>query len=208
MSRRVRLHALGRAVFTQGMAFMRTSLYTILCIAIRLAAVSLALTAVAGTLSMLATMGMNSTRGVEWLVAGSVASTLVVAFLLWTWPGVLARLAAGRSSLQVFESPIAPEQIQWVALSVLGAWFALDGFVSLCYFAMQNLMYVGVQDAGKQMEELIQPGAYWVIQTLAGIALLLGARGLTGLLHRLRDGSLRGGPPPVSDDGDPSAERP
>ena len=208
MSRRVRLHALGRAVFTQGMAFMRTSLYTILCIAIRLAAISLALTAVASVLSMLATMGTSWTHGVEWLVVGSVGLTVLIAFVLWTWPGVLARLAAGRSTSQVFESPIAPEQIQWIAFSVLGAWFALEGFVSLCYFAMQNLLYVGVQDADRQASELIQTGAYWLIQMVVGIALLLGASGLTGLLQRLRDGSLRGGPPPVADDGDPSAERP
>ncbi|RYD15725.1 MAG: hypothetical protein EOP90_07195 [Lysobacteraceae bacterium] len=190
------------------MASIRTSLYTILCIAIRLAAVSLALTAFAGTLTLLASLGTSETRGVAWYVVGSVGLTLAIAFLLWTWPGVLARLAAGRSSAQVSESPISPEQIQWIALSVLGAWFALEGFVSLCWFAMQNVMYVGVQDVERHTTELIQTGAYWLIQMLVGIALLFGARGLSGLLRRLRDGSLRGGPPPVADDGDPSVEWP
>lgn len=187
---------------------MRTSLYTILCIAVRLAAVSLALSALGGMLSMLATMGTSSLRADSGFVFGSVAVTLLVSFLLWTWPGLLARIAAGRSSEQVFESPIAPEQIQWIALSVLGAWFALEGFVSLCYFAMQRAMYVGVQDHQQETRELIQTGAYWLIQISVGVALVVGARGLTGLLQRLRDGSLRGGPPPVPDDGDPSAERP
>lgn len=179
---------------------MRTSLYTILCIAIRLAAVSLALAAVADALTMLAAMGGSAMRGTG-VMAGAVAVTLLASFVLWTWPGMLARLAAGRSSGEVFESPIAPEQLQWIALSVLGAWFALEGLVGLCHFGMQRAMFAGMQDLQQDSSELIQTGVYWLIQFAVGIALALGSRGLTGMLRRVRDGSLRGGPEPVQDDG-------
>lgn len=187
---------------------MRTSLYTILCIVIRLGAISLAMSALGGLLSVMATLHSVAAKGEVWIPLASTGLMLLAAFLLWTWPGVLARLAAGRSSGQVFESPIAAEQIQWIAFSVLGVWLFVEGLASLCYFALQRAMASGVYDYAPDADELIQTGAFWLIQMLFGIGLVLGARGLTGILQRVRDGALRGGPPPVPDDGDPSAERP
>lgn len=191
---------------------MRTSLYTILCIVIRVGAVVLAVNALSGLLTVLARLREGTLPGELWMSFASVGATLLVAFLLWTWPGLVARIAAGRSSGQVFESPIDAARIQHIALSVLGVWLVVDGLASLAHYALEWVVYLDQYDhkydQAASMGRLFSAGAYWVIQIVFGLLLTLNAHGLTGLLQRLRDGSLRGGPPPVPDDGNPSAEQP
>ena len=47
-----------------------------------------------------------------------------VALLLWMFPGPLARIAGSRDGFEQFDSDIAPDALQYVALTVLGV-FAL-----------------------------------------------------------------------------------
>jgi hypothetical protein len=191
---------------------MRTSLYTILCIVIRAGAVVLAVNTLSELLTVLASLRAGALPRELWISFASVGATLLIAFLLWTWPGLVARIAAGRSSGQVFESPIDAAQFQYIALSVLGVWLVVEGLVSLAQFALEWVvaldMYDHKYDQMVSMGRLFSAGAYWVIQIALGLLLAFNASGLTGLMQRLRDGSLRGGPPLVSDDGDPSVDRP
>jgi hypothetical protein len=188
---------------------MRTSLYTILCIVIRVGAVVLAVETPGSLLTVLASVRAGAMPSDLWVSMASVGASLLISFLLWTWPGMVARIAAGRSSGQVFESPIDAAHLQYIALSVLGAWLFIDGVASLAHFTLEWLVFMDHAKYDVSLpEHVFSSGMYWVIQMLVGLLLALNAGGLTGLLHRLRDGSLRGGPPPVSDDGDPSAERP
>lgn len=180
---------------------MRTSLYSILCIVVRLGAVMLAVSTLASALSM-ALMIRQGTSPMElWGLIGLFVAVLAIAFVLWLYPGPLARLCSARSAMQVFESPIAPRDLQWVALSVLGMYFVVDGLVGFLHFEVNLFFADTIADREKRIEDFVQTGLYWLIRMVVGTALVLGARGLTGLLRRVRE---RGLPPPVSDPDAPS----
>ncbi|WHZ19445.1 MAG: hypothetical protein OJF55_001594 [Rhodanobacteraceae bacterium] len=170
---------------------MKTSLYTILCIAIRLGAVLLAMgivVALPNLYFVAHTAGVSSDTvplmGLIYLVG------LLAAFLLWVYPAVLARLAAGKSAEQIFESPIDARTIQYVALSVLGVSFALKGLIELVFevFRLATLAS-GVPPGANLLPSELPRLASNVAEILLGIALMLGAKGLTTLLQRLRYGN-------------------
>jgi len=172
---------------------MKTSLYTILCTAIRLGAVWL---------------GVNVLIGFPWIYEFAVKGTygpkpaLVVfvwngvaflaAFLLWLYPGLLARLAAGKSSGQVFESPLSAQQIEQAALVVLGMWFVMTGLINLTHEVLRSLLewqqlQIGFGATVEQhIDRLLTP----VIQVGVGGVLTFGSRGLVSLIHRAREAAL------------------
>lgn len=174
---------------------MRTSLYSILCIVIRLGAVLLAVNAIADAASLYTGADLEA-FGAAWVV-GSLAAVLLVAAALWIWPGILARLAAGRGSAEVFESPLSAQQLQWIALSVLGAYFVVDGVGGLVFFVFQQGLAEAVVSREQQMSDWIVDGGYWAIRIGCGITLVFGARGLVGMLRGLREHGL----PPARRDG-------
>jgi hypothetical protein len=169
---------------------MRTSLYSILCIVIRIGAVLLAVSTLGSVLSMCLAL-RNGTAATE-LIPALVAFvlTLLVAFLLWLYPGPLARMASARSSQQVLESPIRAAQLQWIALSVLGMYFVVDGLVGFAHYEVQQLIVGAIADRERRIGKFVQVALYWLLQMGFGIALTLGARGLTGMLQRIRYGGM------------------
>jgi hypothetical protein len=168
---------------------MRTSMYSILCIVIRLGAVLLAVSTLGSVLSMV--MALRQGVAALELAPAMVAFvlTLLVAFLLWLYPGPLARLASARSSQQVFESPISAAQVQWIALSVLGMYFVVDGIVGFAHYEVQQLIVGVIPDREQRIGKFVQVALYWLLQVGFGVVLVLGARGLGGLLQRMRYGS-------------------
>lgn len=180
---------------------MKTSLFTVLCTAIRLGAVWLGvnvLLTVPGAYAAAAHKSFGKEGLTILLVWGLIA--LFVAFLLWLYPGLLARLAAGKSATQVFESPMSPAQMQHIALVLLGMWFLMTGVVTLSYEILRTLFFNQVDvvgDATTRMnaELLSKP----IIQIVCGCVLTLGSSGLAGLLYRLRETSL---PPATSESTD------
>lgn len=170
---------------------MRTSLYSILCIVIRLGAVVLAVSTLASALSM-ALMIRQGTSPIDlWALIGLFVAILAIAFLLWLYPGPLARLCSARSAGQVFESPIAARDLQWIALSVLGMYFVVAGLIGFVHFEANLFVADTIIDREKRIEDFVQTGLYWLLQIVVGVALVFGARGLTGLLHRIRHGDPR-----------------
>ena len=179
---------------------MRTSLYSVLCIVIRLGAVVLAVSTLASALSM-ALMIRQGTSPIDlWALIVLFVAMLAIAFLLWLYPGPLARLCSARSAGQVFQSPIAARDLQWIALSVLGMYFVVGGLVGFVHFEANLFVADTIVDREKRIEDFVEAGLYWLLQLVAGVALVLGARGLTGLLHRIRHGDSRARP---EADGDP-----
>jgi hypothetical protein len=170
---------------------MRTSIYTILCIVIRLGAVILAMGIVLAlpNLYFVAHTTGASTDTVP-LLGLIYLMGLLVALLLWVHPAVLVRLAAGKSAEQVFESPIDARTIQYVALSVLGVSFALKGLIGLVFEVFRLLTFASGAPPGANLLPSELPRlASDVAEILLGIALMLGAKGLTTLLQRLRYGN-------------------
>lgn len=183
---------------------MRTSLYSILCIVVRLGAVLLlvqTLASLPGAWQALQSWdspgGDGAARG---MLIGFSGALIALAIALWLYPGLLARLAAGDASREVFESPIAVKELHFIAFSVLGLVFAIDALVGLASILFRTAMSAQVGDVAFTTLAW-QNGIDLLVLSLKlmlGIGLTLGARGLVGLLHRLRE---RGLPPPRYDDG-------
>lgn len=185
---------------------MRTSLYSILCIVIRLGAVMLFVETVTSfpaaweALQVWKQTPSEPDGVVRGMLIGFGGASIVLSFLLWLYPGMLARLAAGRASREVLESPIAPMDLQFIAFSVLGITFAMKGLIGLV--AILFRVALSAHLSGEAFQRFLwQNGASTLVQFIQfaiGIGLIFGARGLIGLLHRLRE---RGLPPHVSETG-------
>lgn len=164
---------------------MRTSLYSILCIVVRLGAMWLAVGLIASlpaTLDLLRSSEPAGAGGV--LFADAIG--LLFAAVLWLYPGLLARVAAGRSSHEVFESPIAAADLQAIALAVLGVAFAVNGVAGLVLHALHYAWMTSSSTFTSASERGLFPMVADAVQVVLGIALALGARGLGHLLLRLR----------------------
>jgi hypothetical protein len=166
----------------------RTSLYSILCIVIRLGAVMLVMGVVSVAFDVLGSRQSSEfSSSYVLLIVGFVVVTMLVAFLLWLHPGPLARLASGRSAHQVFDSPIDAVQIQWIALSVLGMGWVMSGILDLAHLGYQSIWMSEILGTGEEaLRRLHGQIAYDVFELLIGIALTLGARGLAGVLQKVR----------------------
>jgi hypothetical protein len=181
---------------------MRTSLYSILCIAIRIGAVLIAVQTIVQIIVMLPDVLPQSVESGAWSwgeVASAVGASWLLAAWLWIYPGVLARLAAGRSANQVFESPINADEIQRIALTVLGIWFVMVAIIELVRtgldFAWARIwMSDSIND--RYVRQIFMGLISYVCELAFGIALTLGSAGLTGWLRAIRE---RGLPPAVSD---------
>jgi hypothetical protein len=168
---------------------MKTSLYTILCTAIRLGAVWLGLNVLLGfTGAYQAAQGASFGPHGTLIVVVWSAMTLGVAFLLWVYPGLLARPAAAKSSGQVFDSPIAAEQLQQLALAVLGMWFVVTGLISLLYQILQSALVAQMELGSASVSSLqVAPLTASALQIILGGALTMGSRGLASLILRARE---------------------
>ena len=171
---------------------MRTSLYSILCIVIRLAAVVLAFNTLSKVPEVVVAWHQGTVGDARIVPAFAlVALALLFAFLLWVYPGIIARLTASRSAREVFESPISPQQLQWIALSVLGMYFLLSAVIALVSYGVQwSLFAKEYLESEENRTEWFSDTIYWVVQLAFGVVLVLGARGFTGWLWRLRYGGM------------------
>ena len=178
---------------------MKTSLYSVLCIAIRLGAVLMAVGLVEQWPRLLATQadGRLSVGAIALDLAG-----LLLAFVLWLRPGLLAWWAAGtKAHQQVFEAQIGAAELQYIAFSVAGIYQLIAGVAGLFAHGLNLLEYRQIADAAgvsvlpptREKTLFIE----YIIITATGLALTLGARGLTGYLRRIRGGHL----PAVAEEG-------
>jgi len=165
---------------------MKTTLYTVLCVAIRLGAVLMAVEMLVTLLSFWLETRDWTLRLIE---VSLIVVGLLVAALLWLKPGVLAGWAVGRSGHDVLESPLGADAVQRIAFATLGAWLFVDGLSSAVPQAWvawrvhrMAAMYPGMATASGGWYGLVHA----LVQLVAGAVLMLGARGLAAMLHRLR----------------------
>ncbi len=101
-------------------------------------------------------------------------------------------MAAGRPSQQVFESPLGADEIQTIALAVLGVAIAMGSLVDLVVYGLRAAFAFAASG-----ESMGQETALWLMSQVArvalGVGLALGARGLTCLILRLRGRVASGG---------------
>ena len=179
---------------------MRTTLYSLLCIAIRLGALFFAVEALLSTLSVYEISRNPDTALNAYVMLSIIVGQLVLAAILWTYPGVLARLATRKAAAQeIIESPIDAADIQYVAFSLLGLYFFVGGVYMLVHEIARHLARQYGIDHPENWSYFDPYAIGDVIATLAqiglGLGLLLGARGLVGILDRARDARAASGPP-------------
>jgi hypothetical protein len=114
---------------------------------------------------------------------------LVIAGALWLWPGVLARLAVGRSRHEVLEVGLSADTLMAVVLAVTGAMLAVSGVAGLFGHGLSMLFFRSrLADSSTGLLPVAE--WHWVIlylvQTVGGLTLILGAHGLASLMWRLR----------------------
>lgn len=170
---------------------MKTSLYTILCIIIRLGAVLLAVWTVIALPNLYFISHTSGANGVDTLLMGLLyAAFIVLAFLLWLYPGVLASVAAGRSTREAFETPLSAGSIQYIAFSVLGMALAMKGLIALVFeIARWATLSIQMPQGNQAFITVMPEFAADVAQIVIGVALVVGAKGLIGLLRRFRYGN-------------------
>ena len=170
---------------------MRTSLYSVLCIVIRLGAILLAMnTAIGFAPAYLAASNGHFGVGATGSVIGFSGALLATAVLLWLFPGILARLAVGQASQQVFELTIGANELQYIALAVLGVAFAMSGLIDLVDFSMRTALTFNLNDSTYIQRENWLRVVPQILKLVLGLVLAVGSRGLAGLLHRLRETGL------------------
>ncbi|HEY6895234.1 MAG TPA: hypothetical protein VI258_13755 [Rhodanobacteraceae bacterium] len=187
---------------------MRTSLYSILCILIRLGAVLMAVAIVGAIPSAWFVARAQHVEGYGGALFGFSALTLSLAALLWIYPGVLARIAAGKASEQIFESPISAEELQWIAFSLAGIWLVIEAISSLIGSGASAVVVSYMSEDNVPIRALIRGElprfAVPLVKLVLGIALTLGSRGLVGWLRALRErgpsGAVEGEASPASRD--------
>jgi hypothetical protein len=167
---------------------IRTSLYSILCIAIRLGAVMIALRVFGAAFGFFGSgQPAQFSAGEGALAVAWLLFMLLISVLLWLYPGPLARLASARSAQQVFESPISAGQIQWIALSVLGMSWVMYALLDLAHMGYQYFWLQEWLGTGEQAERLMRGQvSYHVCELVLGLSLTLGSRGLAGILQKIR----------------------
>lgn len=171
---------------------MKTSLYNVLCVAVRLGAVLMAVGLIEQWPRLLVSQadGQISIAAIALDLLG-----LLVAFVLWLRPGLLAWWAAGNAQRDVFEAQISAAQLQYIAFSVAGIYKFISGLSGVVAHGLVLLEFQRTADAvGMPMASPMYERTLFVeylVATLAGLVLVLGARGLTGYLQRLRGGHFQ-----------------
>lgn len=167
---------------------MKTTLHALLCIAIRMGAVLMAV----GIVELAPTIFIYPSQGGQVSVGALMlaAAGLLVSFALWLWPNILAWWAVSRSGQETFESSIDPAQLQHVAFSMIGVWLFISG-LGACIARFMLVLIVARRSAYGESNLTLSDSDWFSLVdhlavALAGAWLMLGSRGLVGLLYRLR----------------------
>lgn len=167
---------------------MKTTLYSILCAAVRIAALLLVVESLLG----IAGHFLNPISGVpmltNWVLIGGGLFAAAIGVVLWMFPGWLVWPAVGRAAHEVFESPLTAEDFQRIGICLLGIWLAADGIRSLVYLLIRSsaIGSQGYDHVGITLAMSAPDIAAALALIVVGISLTLGSRGLVGLLVRLR----------------------
>jgi hypothetical protein len=166
----------------------RTNAAGVLTILLRAAGIFMlarTLIALPATLSSLREAGYMGEQLWPTVVASIVL--VVVAIVFWLFADVLSRLTLARPGQPPFESDISFEQWQELAIRVIGLYIGVEGLLNFAYGALVTY-YLARQDmVVADAYSMVQNGAVLgAMQAVIGLSLFLGARGLTGLVHRLR----------------------
>lgn len=166
---------------------MKTTIYSVLCVAIRSGAILMAVGIVehAPTIFIYPSQPGFSAGAVWFAGVG-----LVLAFILWLSPSVLARWAVARGAHELLEIPVSADQLQRIAFSIVGAWLFVAGLTGLIARGAMMLVISHRSSYGDSTRVLSSGDWYWLVEHLstaiAGGSLAVGSAGLVRLFARIR----------------------
>ncbi len=167
---------------------MKTTLYTVLCVAVRLGAVLLAV----GVLERLPEVFLNNDGNGRFALSALLlmGAVLLLALALWLWPKILVWWAIGSPRQEFLESSITADQVHYIALSVTGVWLFISSLGGFIGHGVSILIYAHRLAYEDQLARIPDTEWHWLVQyaamAVAGAGLALGARGLVGVFYRLR----------------------
>ena len=164
----------------------------ILIVAVRLFAIFWFVTSIGHLVAAVRALGHVATGGSVSLALGIPIAELTLCVFLWLFPATLGR----RLLKSEHEPPSAapPALLEWQAMlvAVLGLWTLSNAIPDGAYFFAYFLNY---KQFGATFNGQISDQWPFIAATVAefaiGIWLLLGARGLAELLHRMRTAGIR-----------------
>jgi hypothetical protein len=158
----------------------------VVAVAVRLFAIGLTVYVVTGAVG---TAPVYFTRKFEpsvfLLVVGGTFLTLVAALLLWRFPlWIASKLLPYDHSRSGGSSSVTGGELQTVAFTVLGIYFMFKAVVAAVYwvFWFSSVRSMGFDPAADQWASVLKTLAELVLACF----LVFGARGLTGLIRKVR----------------------
>lgn len=175
------------------MPITRTNARTLLAVLVRVAALVMLASLVANTMVTWLTWTPQTPgqpQPVDGVLGGLLAASLLVVVLIWHFADFIAKCAVGRREDPVFDSGIDVAGWQAVAFAAVGAYFVVVHGVGLARSAMLRLLdtppWVVLADESRRA--IVVDIVADVLGLALGVGLVLGARGLAGVVHRLRHG--------------------
>jgi hypothetical protein len=168
----------------------KTNAFTILTLFVRLAAILGFVWFVHSALGVL--FGLESISVGDWaakFLLGAVFGALLIFGLLWLFADWVARVSLARRDGMVFDSSMSAEDWSCVGFSVIGVFFVVKHAIGVAqqivYAIVAALAYPDAQNENLWLDGVLS-ATYELIGVALGAVLMLRARGLVGLLHRLR----------------------
>lgn len=170
---------------------VRSNVHTLLTVFVRVVAIAFLLQAFVQFAIGYWTYGGPVSDDSQWrtLAIAMPLVTLLLCAAVWLFADVLVRCALARPDGATFESTLDAADWQRVGFSVIGLWFAAVAVVDLVATAGSWMHLRALQQDYPDTDISLQllPDVFGALsQLVLGASLLLGARGLQGLVARLR----------------------
>ncbi len=119
----------------------------------------------------------------------ALAGAAIVMAVLWLYADLVVRLALARPQSQVFESDLDAQAWQSVFTGAIGIWLAANAVVNLTYLAAERFYFARLAEGidGTMPSATFADIVATLMQLAAGLALLLGARGISRWVARMRN---------------------
>jgi hypothetical protein len=163
----------------------------VVAIAVRLFAVLIAVFTLGnGFTALYMLTGDQATLGVAVVVLLTVSVPLIIAVLLWTFPMTVAGKLLPRTRADAPAPVWHASDVQAAALAIIGMWLVIDMLLNTIYWIVflmnrRSGYFADIPLSPENIGDMVSTAA----QLVLGLALILGAHGLTRMLHIVRYGS-------------------
>lgn len=130
---------------------------------------------------------MQTIPTVGWIIMAGLAVIFIsIVYLLWSFPVLISRKLLPSDDVKEGESPASIKDIDVIAFSILGLWVLISSIPDLGYWFFMWMTVLNDNPEGVvYTQQKINTGVT-IFEILIGFWLLLGAKGLRGLIRRMR----------------------